>query len=137
MEALWLKSQGLPHKDICRLTEISKGTSCAYLRAYQQGGIEKLKELNFYRPSSELAAHASTLEDYFHQHPPASLKEAMARIEELTGIKRSEVQVRRFLNALGMKPRKVGMIPAKADAELERLNRPICLDQFLGLPGGF
>lgn len=115
MEALWLKSQEVPHKDICRLTGISKGTLCTYLRAYQQGGIEKLKELNFYRPVSELAAHSATLEQYFRQHPPASLKQAMATIEELTGIKRSEVQVRHFLKALGMKPRKVGMMPAKAD----------------------
>jgi transposase len=115
MEALWLKSQDLPHKEICRLTGISKGTLCAYLRAYQQGGIEKLKELNFYRPVSELAAHTSTLEEYFRHHPPASLKQAMAKIEQLSGIKRSEVQVRHFLKALGMKPRKVGMIPAKAD----------------------
>jgi transposase len=87
MEALWLKSQDLPHKEICRLTGISKGTLCAYLRAYQQGGIEKLKELNFYRPVSELAAHTSTLEEYFRHHPPASLKQAMAKIEQLTGIK--------------------------------------------------
>ena len=117
MEALWLKSQELPHKEICRLTGISKGTLCTYLHAYQQGGIEKLKELNFYRPVSELATHSSTLEEHFRQHPPASLKQAMATIEQLTGIKRSEVQIRHFLKALGMKPRKVGMIPAKADVD--------------------
>jgi hypothetical protein len=28
IEALWLKSQKLPHKDICRLTGISKPTLC-------------------------------------------------------------------------------------------------------------
>ena len=35
----------------------------------------------------------------------------------MTGLKRSESQVRQFLQALGMKCRKVGMLPAKADPE--------------------
>jgi transposase len=117
MEAVWLKSQGLSHQQVCRLTCISKPTLCAYLKSYQEGGIEKLKTVNFYRPASELAVHASTLETYFREHPPASIKEAAAKIEELTGIKRSETQVRQFMTSLGMKPRKVGMIPAKADPE--------------------
>ena len=45
------------------------------------------------------------------------MKEAMAAIEQLTGIKRSENRVREYLNKIGMKRRKVGMIPAKADPE--------------------
>ncbi len=117
MEALWLKSRGLPHKTICQLACISKPTLCQYLKDYQQGGIEQLKKLNFYRPASELAKHKETLEAYFREHPMTSVKEAMAKIEELTGIKRSETQVRKFMVSLGMKPRKVGMIPAKADPE--------------------
>ena len=45
----------------------------------------------------------------------------MNKIEELTGIRRSENRVREFLKRIGMKRRKVGMIPAKADpAEQER-----------------
>lgn len=117
MEAVWLKSQELAHQEICRLTRISKPTLCAYLKDYQEGGIEKLKAVNFHRPASELTAHASILETYFREHPPASIKEAAAKIEELTGIKRSETRVRQFMTSLGMKPRKVGMIPAKADPE--------------------
>jgi transposase len=88
MEALWLKSQGLSHKEICRLTGISPNTLCGYLRAYQEGGIEALKKLKFYQPQSELSEHTATIEAYFREHPPASVKEAMAKIEELTGIKR-------------------------------------------------
>jgi len=47
-----------------------------------------LKEVNFRKPQSELKQHTTTIEAYFHEHPPASVKEAMAMIEELTGIKR-------------------------------------------------
>lgn len=117
MEAVWLKSQELPHNEICRLTCISKPTLCQYLKCYQEGGIEKLKTINYYQPESDLAAHQTTLEAFFLDHPPASIKEAMGKIQELTGISRSETQVRRFIKSFGMKCRKIGMIPAKADPE--------------------
>nr|QNO47411.1 hypothetical protein MPGFIOMI_00009 [Methanosarcinales archaeon ANME-2c ERB4] len=117
MEALWLKSQNTSHEKICQLTGISPNTLVEYLRKYQECGIEGLKEVNFYHPKSELSGHTTTIEDYFREHPPASVKEAMDMIEELTGIKRSENRVRVFLKSIGMAPRKVGMIPAKADSE--------------------
>jgi len=117
METLWLKSQGLPHEDICRLAAISPNTLRSYLRDYQAGGLDKLKAVNFYQPQSDLEEHRSTLEDYFREHPPATIKEAAAKIKELTGIERKESQVRAFLNGLGMKCRKVGMLPAKADPD--------------------
>jgi transposase len=117
MEALWLKSQNLAHKEISRLTGICSVTLTSYLREYQQGGIERLKSIHFYRPVSELSPHRATLEEYFREHPPANVKEAMAKIEQRTGIRRSENRVREFLNSLGMKCRKVGMVPAKANAE--------------------
>ncbi len=117
MEALYLKSQGIKHKDICRLTGISSNTLRNYIREYQQGGVVALKKIKFYQPQSKLKQYSATLEDYFREHPPATVKEATAKIEELTGIKLSENSVRVFLKSIGMKPRKVGMIPAKADAE--------------------
>ena len=74
--------------------------------------------------------YRSSLEKHFLKHPPATVKQARDEIEKLTGIKRSETQVRRFLHTLGCRPRKIGMIPAKADAErqeefLEKKLNPI------------
>jgi transposase len=45
--------------------------------------------------------------------------EAGAKITALTGIARKPTQVRRFLKQLGMAPRKVAAIPAKADVEAQ------------------
>jgi hypothetical protein len=84
-----------------------------------RGGIEELKCLDHYRPQSELHVHRPTLEAYFQQHPPATVPEATAKIEALTGIARKPTQVRHFLRSLGLKPLKVGMIPAKADVEAQ------------------
>lgn len=119
MEALWLKSQGVPHKDICKYAGISANTLCQYLRDYQSGGIDSLKRLNFYQPKSDLCQCQSTLEEYFGQAPPATVNEARAKIEELTGIKRSPSRVRHFLKSLGLSYRKVGMIPAKVDVAVQ------------------
>jgi len=44
MEILYLKSQGLEHQEICRLCRISEPTLAAYLKQYQEGGIEGLKK---------------------------------------------------------------------------------------------
>ena len=49
MEELWLKSQGEPHNKIAQLTGISINVVTQYIKEYKAGGIEKLKELNFYR----------------------------------------------------------------------------------------
>ncbi len=117
MDVLWLKSQGLSHQEICRLAGIGSNTLCKYLRMYQAGGVEKLMEINFYAPTSELDEHRARLKAHFRAHPPATLKDAIASIEQLTGIKRSPSAVGKFLKSLGMRPRKVGSIPEKADSE--------------------
>jgi len=97
MEALWLKSHGLAHGLIAQLVGVSENTLRDYFQMYLEGGIEKLKEVNFYRPASELGQHVTSLEAYFRDNPPASIKEAQSEIEALTGIQRSETQVREFL----------------------------------------
>jgi transposase len=121
MEALYLRSQGLANAEILRLCGISKASFHRYLKAYVAGGIEQLKRIDHYRPQSELANHRTTLEAYFQQHPPATVAEAAAKIAEVTGIVRKPTQVRQFLRALGMKPMKVGMIPAKADVDAQEV----------------
>lgn len=117
MEVLWLKSQAVAPGEIARLADVCPNTMRNHLREYEEGGLERLKEMHYPHPHSALVAHSPTLEDHFQKHPPATVKEAQHEIEQLTGIKRSETQVRRFMKRLGLKCRKVGMIPAKADPE--------------------
>jgi len=97
MEALWLKGHGLPHIQIAELVGVTENTIREYFELYQQGGIEKLKELNYYVPESKLNAHITSLETHFRDNPPASIKEAQSEIEMITGVKRSETQVAEFL----------------------------------------
>ena len=119
MEALYLRSQTVANGEILRLCGISKASFHRYLKAYVTGGIEQLKHFEPRRPRSALHHHRTTIEAEFQQRPPATVAEAAARIETLTGIVRKPTQVRQFLKALGMTPRKVGMIPAKADVNAQ------------------
>ncbi len=120
MEVLYLKSRGLSHQEICRLCYICKTTLVSYLRQYQQGGIEQLKQLNYKGQPSQLNEQAPTIESYFQEHPPRTVSEAQAKILALTGIKRNPSQIRNFLHRLGMRCRKVGFIPGKS-AEPEKI----------------
>ncbi len=120
-EVVYLKSLEFSHRDIGRLVGISQPTLRNYLKMYKSGGIEKLKELNFYRPVSKLEAHREKLKAEFTSSPPKSVNEAMKRIEKLTGILRSPTQVRQFIKKLGLKRLKVGQVPAKADPEKQKI----------------
>lgn len=119
MEVLWLKSQGESHQRIARLSGVHVNTVTAYVQEYADGGIEKLKEVRFHQPQSDLMEHQTTLEAEFRKTPPATIVQAAARIEELTGIKRSPSQVGVFLKKLGLKSRKVGVVPSKADPDAQ------------------
>ena len=116
MEALYLKSQGLAPEDIWRLCSIAKPTfyrysphvPCRRHRSPQRGAL-------FISARVPLAAYRTSIEADFRQRPPASVAAAAARMADLTGLERGPTQVRQFLKSLGMPPRKVGQIPAKAD----------------------
>lgn len=115
MEALLLKNFGQPHQQIAEMIGVHPNTVTAYVQKYAEGGINALKEVHFYSPESELQTWRTSIEVDFREHPPATIKEAAHRIEQLTGIKRSCTQVRQFLRDIGIKRRKVGFIPAKAE----------------------
>ena len=117
MAVLELKAEGLSHEQIAKIMGICQNTLLKYFREYQEGGLERVKEIRFHRPQSELSQYDEQLKEYFEKNPPASATVAAAAIEKETGIKRSEGRVRKYLKKLGLKKRKVGMIPGKANEE--------------------
>lgn len=121
METVYLKALGYQHQEIGRVVGIGQKALRSYLQLYQTGGIEALKELNFYRPQSDLAGHGEQLKAEFEARPAKSINEAVQRTEKLTGIRRSPTQVDKFLKNLGLKRLKVGHIPAKADPEKQNV----------------
>lgn len=120
METLWLKSLNLPHCQICRIADISEMTLTRYLTEYNNGGIEKSEEIKFYKPKSELVDFEGTIKEYFTKNPPSTIKEAAFRIKDITGIERKLTQTGKYIKSIGMKLRKVAIIPAKADIEKQK-----------------
>ena len=115
MEVLWLVSQGLSRTEAARLAGVSTKTVRRYLKRYKRGGIEALQKSHYRGRESTLNEHAETLKEYFGKNPPATVKQAQAAIEELTGIRREYSQVRAFLQGLGLRRRKMGTVPGHVD----------------------
>lgn len=116
-DALYLTSQGYSRHQVSEFTGLHRNTITQYIKTYNEGGLEQLKVLRWKGPKSCLSGQEQSLEDYFRAHPPHTVKQARAVIIQLTGETLSVSEVRRFLHKLGMKPRKAGHIPAKADVD--------------------
>jgi transposase len=83
MEVLWLISCGESYAHAGRLAGVSHATVDRYVALYRERGIEGLKQFNWKGPTSELAAHQTTLEELFQAQPPHTIAEACRRITEL------------------------------------------------------
>jgi transposase len=114
-ETVYLKAKGLKTGQIHELTGRDVKTIRSHLQLYKEGGVENLLERQPYRPKSELEEHQLSIEEEFRARPSASIKEAGDRIFKMTGIRRSDSRIEVFLKRTGMKFRKTGGIPAKAD----------------------
>ncbi len=111
--------EGARHGFIARCLRISAGTLTSYLKEYRDGSLGSVLECRYYKPSSALEPFMACLKCSFLAKPAADAKEAVARIETLTGIRRSESQVRRLMGKMGMSRKKCMNLPAKADPQLQ------------------
>lgn len=86
-----------------------------WINVYKQSGFEALLNNDYGSKKSELENHADSILESFQIQPPMTAAEAANRIREMTGISRSEQQVRAFMKRHELKFIKCGHIPAKAD----------------------
>jgi hypothetical protein len=107
------------------------GLSYTDLEVFSRGSIvnseDGFKEIHDYRIKTKqkyaslllpIAEEIAEKYDYnFEENPPASIGEAVAKIEELAGIKRSKTQARKFLKDSKFRFQRVGTVPAKALSE--------------------
>lgn len=120
MLCIRMKHLGFKHQDIADTIGCCRNTVGNYVELYEKSGFEGLKVLNYHKPKSKLDKHNAKVEASFREHPPRSVKEAAARIKKLVRIERSPGRIRQYLHRLGMKPRKTGQIPSKADPVKQR-----------------
>jgi transposase len=105
MQALLLKAEGLSHALIGERLGICPTTLRKYfdifLKGADAGRVEALKELNYKGKPNRLMEKKDEIIAHLEENPPATQKEAQAKIKELTGIQRSLPQVREFLKKTG------------------------------------
>jgi len=119
LEVLWLKHHGETHQRLAQLAGVSRSSVQRYLDEFRRGGLEEIRRCRYAGPPSALEAHRASLDDYFRQHPPRSVRQAQEVIRQRTGIARGQTQVRRFLRRLGLAPRKLAAVPIPPRATLE------------------
>jgi transposase len=115
--ALWLKHKGLSNRQICEVEGICNNTLLCFFKQYNEGGLERLREMKFFHRQSQMEAYSGKIEQYFEENPPASIGEAVAKFEELTGIKWCTTQLRKFLKDCKFRFLRVVTVPAKALSE--------------------
>jgi transposase len=117
---LWLTTICDRANEIALIAGVSTRSVFDFIKMYNEGGLDHMTEINHYSPTSKLEEYSDIIQNEFEENPPASIREAKHRIKLLTGIKRSETQVRKFLKKLGMRLLKPGVVPmGKNESSIE------------------
>lgn len=106
---------------IAEILGISRNTVTNTLVMFNSGGFERLAKWREGDADDEVLAFDTLMHDVWAKHPPRTVKEAAAQLEEVTGVRRGLTAVRKYLRRLGFKRRKAGSVPGKADPERQRL----------------
>jgi len=120
LHVLYIKNEtDLSHEQIGLVVGVHRDTVTDYIRCYNEEGLRGIYHLGYGTNKSELEKHSESLLAYFAKEPPHTIAQAVEKIEERTGIRRSPTQVRAWMIRHEMKYRKTGQIPAKADKEVQ------------------
>lgn len=112
MWVLWLLHCGVTREKTAELVGVVRSTVERFIAEYAKGGLEGLKARREHsRCTSDLAAHEDVIRRSFEERPVRTVAEACQRIFELTGVRRGQTQVRRFMKRLGMTCQRVRAIP--------------------------
>lgn len=116
---LKMHHQKINNLAIAKILRITPNTVTCYIKEFRDSGIAGVLEDRCYRPASCLAPFLKCLRCSFLAHPPSDVADAIARIHALTAIRLSEAQTRRTLHNMGLRYRKTGVIPGKADPQMQ------------------
>lgn len=121
MDAIYWTNRGLGRSEVAATSGVHRNSVKNYVKLYNAGGLEALLSFKYKGFGSVLSGHRVTLEAYFKEHPPRTAREAVAKVEQITGTALSQSEMRRFMHEMGMKPLKTGHVPAKADPVAQQL----------------
>ena len=102
------------------LTDIPRRTVEQYIHEYIKHGLDYILVTHYPERHSELMEYQDEILEEFELNPPKSIPEAKSRIMKITGVSRSDTQIRKYLNKIGLSRKKPVLIPmAKSDTSLK------------------
>lgn len=125
--ALKMRNAGAPLEMIGASLKLTVRSVSNYLAEYNRGGLQASLEDRAYAPLSSVEPFLDVIEASFRKSPVGSSRQARKRILDVSGVELSLSQTRRIMKRLGMRYRKAGQVPAKAnpDEQLEFLNEKL------------
>lgn len=111
MLVLWLLHKGVKRHNAADIAGVSRATVQRYVAAYREGGLDGLRKWNVQGPTSDMSSYRDVIRDSFEKQPVRTVAEASERIFQLTGLRRGQTQVRKFLKDMGLKFLRVRPIP--------------------------
>ena len=117
--AIRMSVLNVPYSNIAKILNISADSVTNYIKTYKNGGLAEILENRYYRPTSAVEPFLEEIKKSLDSDPVSTAKEAISRIEKISGVLLSESQVRRTLKKLGFQYRKTASIPGKADTQLQ------------------
>jgi transposase len=124
MLALWLLHHGVKRHDVAEIVGVSRATVQRYVAAFRDGGLDGLRRWDPNRPVSEMAAYRELIRESFEKQPACTVAEVGERIFQLTGIRRSPNQVRKFAKDMGLKFQRVRALPVPPKKTCPSTSRP-------------
>lgn len=111
MLVLCLLHNGVTRQKAAEIVGVGRATVQRYVAVYRDRGLDGLRRWAPNRPESAMAAYRELIRASFEKQPVHTVAEACERIFQLTGLRRGPSQVRKFLEALGLKFQRVRVIP--------------------------
>ena len=110
-QILWLTKKFDNSKIIAEIANVSRRQVFKTIAIYEESGLAGITEIKHHTQQSKLFGFKDLICEELKNKTPSSIKEARNIIYQLTGIKRSLTQIRKFLKNLGMKYLKPLLIP--------------------------
>lgn len=83
---VYMKSQGMTHKMIALVCNVSLNSVTNFIKLYNQSGLQGLRSFDYRKPKSQLEAYSSSIEEEFEKNPfLTTAAQAGAKIQEITG----------------------------------------------------
>jgi transposase len=124
MLVLCLLDNGVTRQGAAKIVGLSRATVQRYVAAFRDGGPDGLRRWDPNRPVSEMAAYRELIRESFEKQPACTVAEVGERIFQLTGLRRSPSQVRKFAKDMGLRFQRVRAIPVPPKKTWPSTSRP-------------